>query len=72
MVLVVEKLLPLVPSKERRDILRLQSYPEGTAGSVMTSEVAKLPESLTVKQALDELASVEDYEEITNVEVREI
>ena len=31
---VVEELLPLVPSTERRDILRLQAYPEGTAGAL--------------------------------------
>ena len=31
----------LVPLEERRDILRLQSYPEGTAGAVMTTDVAR-------------------------------
>ena len=52
---IVEKVLPLIPVEERRDILRLQAYPEGTAGAVMTTEVAKLPESLTVGHALEEL-----------------
>jgi len=52
---VVSELLPLLPADERRDILRLREYPEGIAGSVMTTEVAKLDESLTVKEALDEL-----------------
>ncbi len=52
---IVEELLPLLPEDERRDILRLRAYPEDTAGAVMTTEVAKLPESLTVRRALEEL-----------------
>lgn len=52
---VVEQVLPLMPTEERREILRLREYPEGTAGSVMTTEVAKLPESLTVREALEEI-----------------
>ena len=53
---VVDELLPYVPALDRRDILRLRSYPEGTAGAMMTSQYARLPEGLTVKQALDEVA----------------
>jgi magnesium transporter len=49
-------LLALMPVEERRDILRLSEYPEGTAGSVMTSDVATLPETLTVREALTEIA----------------
>lgn len=52
---VVEEVLALVPTKERRDILRLRAYPEGTAGSLMTTEVAFLPENLTVREALEEI-----------------
>ena len=52
---VVSELLPLLPADERRDYLRLREYPEDSAGSIMTTEVAKLDESLTVKDALDEL-----------------
>jgi magnesium transporter len=52
---VVEEVLKLVPTKERRDILRLRAYPEGTAGSLMTTEVAYLTENLTVRQALEEI-----------------
>lgn len=55
----------LVPLEKRRDIQRLQSYREGTAGSVMTTEVARLPETLTVRTALEELSSIaEDLETI--------
>jgi len=62
---VVEIMLPLVPTEERRDILRLRAYPEGTAGAVMTTEVAKLPETLTARAALEELGrQAEDLETI--------
>ena len=52
----VNELLPLLPVEERRNILRLRAYPEGTAGAMMTTEVAMLSESLTVRQALAELS----------------
>jgi magnesium transporter len=55
---VARNLLLLVPIDERRDILRLQSYPEGTAGAVMTTEVARMSESLTVREALEELSRI--------------
>jgi magnesium transporter len=51
-------LLSLIPAEKRRDIQRLQAYPEGTAGAVMTTEVARLPESLTVRAALEELSRI--------------
>ncbi len=42
----VDEILPLLPIEARRDIQRLQSYPDGTAGALMTTEVAMLtPES---------------------------
>jgi magnesium transporter len=53
---IVDELMPLVPSEERRDILRLQSYPEDTAGAEMTTEFARLNEDLTVGEALKEIA----------------
>ena len=52
---VTNEILALVSQKERRNILRLREYPEDTAGSVMTTDVAKLDESLTVSEALTEL-----------------
>ncbi len=52
---VVEELLPLLPSEERRDVLHLRSYPEETAGAVMTTDVAKLSEHLTPREALEEV-----------------
>jgi magnesium transporter len=53
---LVETMMPLVPTEERQDILQLSAYPEETAGSVMTTEVARLSEALTVREALGELA----------------
>jgi magnesium transporter len=55
---IVGELLPLLPSEERRDILHLQSYPEGTAGAVMTTDVAKFSELLTVAEALGKLQEI--------------
>lgn len=51
----VDAILPLLPIEDRRDIQRLQSYPEGTAGALMTTEVAMLTEHLTAHEALEEL-----------------
>ena len=51
----VHQLLELLPADERHDILRLRLYPEGSAGAVMTTEIAKLSESLSVTDALTEL-----------------
>lgn len=53
---IVDQILPLLPADVRREILRLGAYPEDSAGAVMTTEAAKLSESLTVKEALDELS----------------
>jgi len=52
---VVEDLLPLVAKADREDIRRLLSYPEDSAGAVMTTDYATLPVDMTVTQALDEL-----------------
>jgi magnesium transporter len=51
----VESLLPLMAQAERADIRKLLSYPDGSAGSIMTTEYASLSEEITVSEALDEL-----------------
>ena len=62
---LVEELLSLLPAEERRDIQRLSAHPENTAGAVMTTAVAKLPDSFTVQQALEHLQrQSEDVETI--------
>ncbi len=52
---VTEQLMPLLPVEERRDIQRLSSYPEGTAGAVMTTAFARVKVGLTVREAMDEV-----------------
>lgn len=51
----VENLLPSIAQVERNDIRKLLSYPEYSAGSIMTTEYASLPEDITVREALDRL-----------------
>lgn len=57
----VEQLLALLSKDDRREIQRLTAYPEGTAGSLMTTEMAKLSETLSVREALEELARLEEH-----------
>jgi magnesium transporter len=52
---VSEALIRLVDEADRRDIAMLVKYPEGTAGGVMTTDYAWLPEGITVGDALDRL-----------------
>jgi len=52
---VVEELLPLVAKADREDIRRLLSYPEDSAGAMMTTDYAWLPSDLTVAQAIEDL-----------------
>jgi magnesium transporter len=47
--------LPALAQVEREDIRRLSSYPEGTAGAVMTSDYATLGPDLNVDQAIEKL-----------------
>jgi len=51
----LEALLPSLAQAEREDIRRLASYPEGTAGSVMTSDYATLSPDLTAAEAIAKL-----------------
>ncbi len=52
---VVDSLMPLVAKAERQDIRMLLSYPEGSAGSVMTTEYATVPADMTVEKAIASL-----------------
>lgn len=51
----VEKVLQLLAQSQRLDIRRLLSYPEHSAGSIMTTEYASLPGHLTVGEAINQL-----------------
>jgi magnesium transporter len=50
-----EMILPAMAQAEREDIRRLSSYPEGTAGSAMTSDYAALPPNITAGEAISRL-----------------
>ncbi|MEM6329204.1 MAG: magnesium transporter [Planctomycetota bacterium] len=62
---VAGQVLPLLPHADRRETMRLLEFPEGTAGSKMTTEVARLSASLTVHQALEAISrQAEDSETV--------
>lgn len=62
---IEQDILQRMSADERRETIKLSAYPEGTAGAVMTTEVAKLHEKFTVIEALAELArQSEDLETI--------
>jgi magnesium transporter len=50
-----QTLLPGIAHAEREDIRKLASYPEGTAGSIMTSDYATLTPDLTARDAVERL-----------------
>jgi magnesium transporter len=50
-----EALFPALAHAEREDIRRLASYPESTAGAIMTSDYATLTEGLSATEALEKL-----------------
>ncbi|MFD1910930.1 magnesium transporter [Halodurantibacterium flavum] len=51
-------LLPGLAQAERDDLIRLSGWPEGTVGSVMTSDYATLPPHLTTVEAVAHLRLV--------------
>jgi len=67
---VRDAILPLVAQAERRDIIKLASYPENTAGAEMTTDFVALPEGLAVREALERLRhEAEDEETIYDIYV---
>jgi magnesium transporter len=52
---LLEAVLPQLAQADRNNIRRLMSYPEGTAGSIMTTDYASLPEDISVGEALTQL-----------------
>ena len=49
---LVEQLLPKMGKEERHDVRMLMAYPDDSAGSVMTTDFAWLPEDVTVSEAI--------------------
>src|SRR5438270_3163952 len=52
---VADSLLRLVDEADRRDIATLAQYAEGTAGALMTTDYAWLPDNITIGESLDRL-----------------
>jgi len=50
-----QQLINLMSAEEARDVQELLKYPEGTAGSVMTTKFIALPVGLTAEQTLQRL-----------------
>jgi magnesium transporter len=50
-----EAILPSLAKAEREDLRKLASYPEGTAGSIMTSDYAVLHPEMRVPEAIEAL-----------------
>ena len=64
------EVMTLVAPEERADIHRLAAYPEDTAGALMTTDVATLPEDLKVSEAWGRLrATAAEMETIYSVYV---
>jgi magnesium transporter len=53
------ELLELMEDQDATDVQRLLTYPEDTAGGIMTTEFATIPLGLTVSEALDYLRQSE-------------
>lgn len=49
------QILPVLAQKERDEIKLLAAHPEGTAGSIMTTDYIALPVSLTAKEAIERI-----------------
>jgi magnesium transporter len=54
---VVAEILPIIPEIIRKNIFHLQRYPEDTAGSMMTTDFARLEEKTTVRDAISSIAT---------------
>ncbi len=52
---VADKLLLLLPPRERYDIINLTSYSEGTAGAIMTTDFATLVEDDIVEKSIKKI-----------------
>jgi len=58
-----KRLLELMEDEDAADVIRLLSYPEDSAGGIMTTEFATIPEGLTASQALNYLRHSETAQE---------
>lgn len=47
--------LPVLAKKEREDLIKLASYPEGSAGSIMNTDYISYPQHLTIQEVLQRI-----------------
>lgn len=59
-----ERLLALMEPEESRSVRELLAYPEGSAGRLMSTDVAALRAQWTVTQAIDYLRALPDLEKL--------
>jgi magnesium transporter len=57
-----EEILALMEEKESEDVRELMQYDEDTAGGIMTTDFVSLPEHLTVAEALNRIAQLDEDE----------
>jgi len=69
---IVSRVLKACPKDLRGDVNRLLNYKENTAGSVMTTEYIEMKDSVTVKEAIDNIRkNGRDAETIYTIFVRD-
>ncbi|NCB25786.1 MAG: magnesium transporter [Bacteroidia bacterium] len=47
--------LPVLAKKEREDLIKLASYPEGSAGSIMNTDYISYPQHLSIQEVLQRI-----------------
>ena len=62
-----QELLELIEEDEAEDIRTLLDYPPDTAGGIMTTDFAWIPEGLTVLQAMNYLRSSEEAQDVEDM-----
>ena len=60
-----EELVELMEKEEAQDVEELLTFPEDSAGGIMTSELLALPGGLTAAEAIDELRAKQPDPELT-------
>lgn len=55
---LAQRLLVALPPEERKDVARLVTYPEGTAGAIMTSDYVSLTPDETAREAIEHIRQV--------------
>jgi magnesium transporter len=60
-----EELVDLMQKEEKEDVEELLTYPEDSAGGIMTTDFVALPAELTAAQAIDRLRELQPDPELT-------